>query len=103
MKNARRSPCPIACALDLLGDRWTLLIIRDLLYGRSQFKDFLKSPEGIATNILSDRLSKLCDAELVSRNGNAYALTEKGRTLLPILEAVRDWGLNQLPGTGVFM
>lgn len=101
MKNTRRSPCPVSCALDLLGDRWTLLVIRDLVFGRSQFKEFLASPERIATNILSDRLGRLCEAGLVARNGNCYALTEKGRTLLPVLEAVRDWGLRQLPDTEV--
>ncbi|MBN9415510.1 MAG: helix-turn-helix transcriptional regulator [Candidatus Eremiobacteraeota bacterium] len=100
---SHRSPCPIACTLDLLGDRWTLLVVRDLIYGRSQFKEFLASPEGIATNILSNRLARLCEAGLVSRTGTSYALTEKGRTLGPVLEAVRDWGLSQLPGTGVFM
>lgn len=101
MKQTRRSPCPVACTLDLLGDRWTLLVIRDLVFGRSQFKEFLASPERIATNILSDRLARLCEAELVARHGNSYALTEKGRTLGPILEAVRDWGLSQLPDTEV--
>lgn len=93
----------MACTLDLLGDRWTMLVVRDLFFGRTQFKDFLASPEGIATNILSSRLSKLCEAGLVSRVGNAYALTEKGRTLGPLLECIRDWGLSQLPDTGVYL
>lgn len=93
----------MACTLDLLGDRWTLLVVRDLAYGRTQFKEFLASPEGIATNILTDRLGKLCQAELVNRTGNSYTLSDKGRTLLPLLEAVRDWGLQNLPGTGVFL
>ena len=63
----RRSPCPVACALDLFGDRWTLLVIRDLMLGRSRFKDFADSPEGIPTNILSDRLEKLVDREFIKR------------------------------------
>src|SRR4051812_34030316 len=53
---ARRSDCAVACTLDLIGDRWTLLVVRDLLHGSRYFDDFLRSPEGIATNILSARL-----------------------------------------------
>src|SRR5947209_18974122 len=55
----RRSPCPVAFSLDIFGDRWTLLVIRDLFFGRSRFKEFAASPEGIPTNILSDRLERL--------------------------------------------
>lgn len=97
---ARRSPCPVACSLDILGDRWTLLVIRDLFLGRTRFRDFVASPEGIPTNILSDRLEKLLRHEIVSQipapDGTkrfAYALTKKGRALRPLLEALRDWGL----------
>ncbi|MBS2040917.1 helix-turn-helix transcriptional regulator [bacterium] len=102
-QEVKRSPCPIACTLDLLGDRWTLLIIRDLYLGKSLFKEFLASPEKIATNILSARLSKLCEEGLVERQGQAYRLSQKGRTVLPLLEAVRRWGLEHLPGTGDFL
>lgn len=102
-QGVRRSPCPIACTLDLLGDRWTLLIIRDLYLGKSLFKEFLASPEKIATNILSARLSKLCEGGLVERNGQAYSLSARGRSLLPLLDAVRQWGLENLPGTGDFL
>ena len=52
----RRSVCPVACTLDLIGDKWTLLVIRDLASGKTRFKDFIQSPERIATNILSERL-----------------------------------------------
>ena len=55
----RRSPCPVACSLDIFGDRWTLLVIRDLFFGRTRFKDFAASPEGIPTNILTQRLERL--------------------------------------------
>ncbi len=55
----KRSVCPIACTLDIIGDKWTLLVVRDLLLGRSHFKQFLASPEGIATNILANRLNRL--------------------------------------------
>lgn len=97
---ARRSVCPVACSLDLIGDRWTLLIIRDLFSGRSRFKDFTASPEGIPTNILADRLERLLEHGVVEQipaeDGTkrlAYRLTEKGKSLGPVLKAMRDWGL----------
>ena len=96
----RRSPCPVACSLDIFGDRWTLLIVRDLFLGRARFKDFTASPEGIPTNILADRLERLLAHGVVEQipaeDGTkrlAYRLTEKGKTLGPVLKAVRDWGL----------
>src|SRR5215831_1231281 len=95
----RRSPCPVACTLDLLGDKWTLLIIRDLFSGKSRFNDFSHSPERIATNILTDRLKRLEEHGLVTARPSPahagrpdYALTPKGRSLLPVLKAVADWG-----------
>jgi DNA-binding HxlR family transcriptional regulator len=97
---ARRSPCPVACSLDIVGDRWTLLVIRDLFLGRTRFRDFVASPEGIPTNILSNRLENLLQHEIVEQipahDGTkrfAYALTKKGKALGPLLEALRDWGL----------
>ena len=102
----RRSPCPVACSLDLLGDRWTLLVIRDLLLGRSRFKDFSASPEGIPTNILSNRLARLLENGVVEQipasDGTkryAYQLTAKGTSLRSVLIALRDWGLKWEPGT----
>ena len=96
----RRSPCPVACSLDIVGDRWTLLVIRDLFLGRTRFRDFATSPEGIPTNILSDRLERLLEHGIVEQipahDGTkrlAYQLTKKGRALGPVLAAVRDWGL----------
>lgn len=96
----RRSPCPVACSLDIVGDRWTLLIVRDLLLGRTRFRDFTASPEGIPTNILSERLERLLRHGIVEQipapDGTkrfAYLLTTKGRALRPILKAMRDWGL----------
>lgn len=104
--SSRRSPCPVSCALDLFGDRWTLLIIRDLFLGRSRFKDFTASPEGIPTNILSDRLERLLETGIVQQipvtDGSkrmAYELTEKGRALRPVLLSMRNWGLKWEPGT----
>jgi DNA-binding HxlR family transcriptional regulator len=98
----------VACGLDLFGDRWTLLVIRDLLLGRSRFKDFASSPEGIPTNILSDRLERLCEGGVVVQTPVAegarhlgYQLTKKGRALAPIVTAMRDWGLKWERGTRV--
>lgn len=96
----------MACSLDLFGDRWTLLVVRDLILGRSRFKDFAASPEGIPTNILSDRLERLVEHGVIEQvpaaDGSkrlAYALTEKGLALRPILRAMRDWALEWEPGT----
>jgi len=102
----RRSPCPVACSLDILGDRWTLLIVRDLFFGRNRFKDFTASPEGIPTNILSERLTRLQRHQIIKQmpapDGSrrlAYRLTEKGKALGPLLLAMRDWGLTWEKGT----
>lgn len=107
MPRKRRSVCPVACTLDLVGDRWTLLVVRDLFCGKSHFREFLASPEGIATNILSDRLAKLTAGKLVERipdsaaGRDAYRLTPKGQSLRPLLEAIADWGLANLRGTEI--
>lgn len=104
LKSARRSACPVACALDLLGDRWTLLVVRDLAIGKGRFGEFLESAEGIPTNILAERLERLESAGLVASATYqenppryAYALTAKGRDLLPVLGAVAQWGARHLP------
>ncbi len=96
---ARRSECPISFALDLLGDRWSLLVVRDLgLKGRHTFAELLEGGEGIARNILADRLKKLEHAGIVSRmphetdgRRHHYALTEKGKDLLPLLVEMIVW------------
>jgi len=102
----RRSICPVACALDLFGDRWTLLLIRDMACGKSLFKEFSASPERIATNILADRLERLVTGGLaepfVPPDGggrSGYQLTAKGRSLLPVLSTIADWGLRHIRGT----
>ncbi len=106
----RRSPCPVACTLDIIGDRWSLLVIRDLFLGRTRFKDFSASPEGIPTNILSERLERLLEHDIVNQipaaDGTkrlAYELTEKGRALGPLLKSMRDWGLQWEKGTRALM
>ena len=107
--NNRRSRCPVACTLDLLGDRWTLLVVRDLFAGKSRFSEFQRSPEGIATNILTDRLTLLVDHGLAERRMTptgrraTYHLTDKGRSLKPMLRAVRDWGLANITGTAALV
>lgn len=102
----RRSPCPIACTLDILGDRWTLLVLRDLFLGKSRFDEFLASPERISTNILSDRLRRLQAHGMLRRipydsrrKRMQYELTERGRSLAPVLKAVRRWGLEHIADT----
>jgi DNA-binding HxlR family transcriptional regulator len=97
----------VACSLDIFGDRWTLLVIRDLLLsGTARFKELATSPERIPTNILSDRLARLLrhgiTVQVVPADGSkhlAYRLTEKGEALGPMLAAMRDWGLEWEPGT----
>lgn len=104
--HAKRSVCPLACTLDVIGDRWTLLVVRDLFAGKTQFKQFAASPEGIATNILASRLAKLVDAGIAEKSRSAdptgrdgYRLTEKGRSLGPVLQAMAQWGLENIEGT----
>ena len=94
-----RSQCPVARTLDLIGDRWSLLIVRDMLLGRSKFQQFLASPENIPTNVLSSRLkllesSGLIKASLYQRHPPrfAYTLTNKGKKLASVVRAIADWG-----------
>jgi DNA-binding HxlR family transcriptional regulator len=97
----------VAGTLDLLGDRWTLLVVRDLLFvGARHFGDFLRSPEGIPTNILTERLRRLECAGLVTRTvyrrhppRYEYQLTERGRDLLPVLREMIRWANRHIPGT----
>ena len=95
----KRSNCPISCSLDVWGDKWTLLIIRDLMEANGRtYGDFLKSPEGIATNILAARLQALEENQLVvklehpdSKAKVLYKLTPKGIDLLPIMIEINLW------------
>lgn len=98
-KIKKRSDCPISTALDIFGDKWSLLIIRDLMFkSKNTYGDFLSSDEKIATNILADRLSMLERAGLISKHSHPdskvkvlYKLTAKGIDLLPILVEVVIW------------
>lgn len=94
--------------LDLVGDRWTLLVVRDLVMGKQYFDEFLASPEGIATNILSARLKFLEEqgyalGERDPADGRRvrYQLTERGKSLRRLLKGVAVWGLKNIPGTSM--
>ncbi len=98
-KNQKRSDCPISSSLDVWGDKWTLLIIRDLMEAKTcTYGDFLKSPEGIATNILAARLRDLEENGLILKQEHPdskakvlYKLTPKGVDLLPIMIEINLW------------
>src|SRR4051794_25240266 len=95
----KRSDCPISCSLDIWGDKWSLLIIRDLMFAKKcTYGDFLKSPEGIATNILAARLQALEENKIIEKTEHPdskakvlYQLTRKGIDLLPILIEINLW------------
>jgi DNA-binding HxlR family transcriptional regulator len=102
----RRSLCPVAGTLDVLGDRWSLLVVRDLLRGKRRYAEFLDSSEGIPTNILAERLKRLAAHGIISKRRYSvhpprmeYELTAKGEDLRPVLRAMLDWGLEHVPGT----
>ena len=106
MKVLDRSPCPVASTLDILGDKWTLLVVRDLMLGKATYSEFQKSSEGIPTNILAERLKRLLQAGIIRKTPYqqrplryAYKLTEKGLGLRPVLEAMIEWGNLYIPGT----
>ena len=101
-----RSPCAVACTLDLVGDKWSLLVVRDLLRGNVTYGDLQNSLEQIPTNILADRLRKFEDAGLIAKSAYqqhpvryAYELTKKGKALRDVLLALVRWGKKHIPGT----
>ena len=101
-----RSACAIACTLDVVGDKWSLLVVRDLLHGKRTYGEILQSPEGIPTNLLADRLKRLEDAGIIESAAYqerpvryAYTLTPKGRELGEVLGAIARWGRKHIPGT----
>ena len=105
----RRSACPIACTLDEIGDRWTLLVIRDMFFfSKQRFEEFVQSPERISTNILADRLKRLEQLGVITKEPYSthsqrmsYSLTERGQKLGSILEALIHWGLENIPDTSI--
>lgn len=103
-----RSPCPVAVTLDLLGDKWTLLVIRDLFLGKHTYGELLRAGEKIPTNILADRLKRLQKAGVIEKKPYqdhpvryAYALTPKGRELKGVIRAMVVWANKHIPGTFV--
>lgn len=98
-EHLNRSQCPVALGLDVVGDHWTLLIVRDLLImGKHEYRELLESDEGISSNILTDRLNKLQEQDLVSwinhpesKRRKLYYLTDKGKDLIHILIALVRW------------
>ena len=107
-KSFPRSSCAVANSLDIVGDKWSLLVVRDLLHGKRTYKELADSPEGIPTNLLADRLKRLEDAGIVASNPYqerpvryAYTLTRKGRDLGEVLLAFVRWGRRHIPGTVV--
>ena len=103
-----RSGCPINLTLEVLGDRWSLILIRDIMFGnRRHFRELLSlSDEGIASNILADRLKRLVAHGVLSKRDDpthkqkaVYSLTEKGIELLPLLVQMGAWGRRHLPTT----
>ncbi len=100
-----RSPCPIAASLEVLGDKWSLVVIRSLMGGAVSFSDLLAQPEKIATNILTERLARLEAWGLVTstpRRGSGktrkeYRVTAAGADLLPVLQSLAIWGEAHLP------
>jgi len=102
----KRSPCAVANTLDLIGDKWSLLVVRDLLYGKRTYGELADSPEGIPTNILAERLKRLESAGIISSAAYqdrpvryAYTLTKKGLALGDVLLALVRWGKEYIPGT----
>jgi DNA-binding HxlR family transcriptional regulator len=101
-----RSNCAVASTLDIVGDKWSLLVIRDLFAGKSTYSELLAADERMPTNILADRLRRLEDAGIIEKNAYqdrpvrfAYTLTAKGRDMGEILIAIVRWGRKHIPGT----
>jgi DNA-binding HxlR family transcriptional regulator len=95
-----RSHCPISFALDILGDRWTLLILRDLLMnGKRTYGELLASEESIATNVLADRLAWLKDHGILEQRRQTYRVTSKGLDLLPMMLEMVAWSAKYDPQT----
>ncbi|MDL2399219.1 winged helix-turn-helix transcriptional regulator [Rhizobium mayense] len=106
MDALNRSGCPINLTLEILGDRWSLIIIRDIMFGnRRHFRELLQnSEEGIASNILADRLKRLVERGLLTRDGDpthkqkaVYSLTEMAIDLVPLFAHIGAWGRKHLP------
>lgn len=106
-KDCLRSLCPVSSVLDILGDKWTILVVRDMMFlGKRLFKELADSPENIPSNILAERLKRLETSGIIDRQPyqdkpvrHAYSLTEKGEALRPLLVELVKWGNAYIPGT----
>jgi len=105
-EDCRRSRCPVSCILEIIGDKWTLLVVRDLFFDNHTFKDLQASPEKIPTNILADRLKRLERSGVVRRElyqqrpkRYAYYLTEKGLDLEPVMRSLIVWSNKHIADT----
>lgn len=101
-----RSSCPIASTLDILGDKWSLVIVRDLFTGKRRFNEFCASAEGVPTNLLAARLRRLEEQGIIEKTPYqrrpmryAYSLTPAGRALLPVLQEMCRWANAHIEGT----
>ena len=106
----KRSLCPITNLLDIIGDKWTLIVIRDLILGKRRYAEFIDSNEKMPTNILAERLRRIEVFGLVTKipyQTNPwrfeYCLTEKGKALEPLLNEMAKWGLHYIKGTKLFL
>jgi DNA-binding HxlR family transcriptional regulator len=106
VENCHRSRCPVSCILEIVGDKWTLLVVRDLFFDNHTFKDLQSSPEKIPSNILADRLKRLEQSGMVRREEYqqrpkryAYYLTEKGLDLEPVMRSLIVWSNKHIPDT----
>ncbi|MFD2264630.1 winged helix-turn-helix transcriptional regulator [Lacibacterium aquatile] len=105
MDDTQRSGCPINLSLEVFGDKWSLLILRDIIFGgRRHFRELLRSGEGISTNILADRMRMLVDMGMLTKADDPshkqkaiYSLTEKSIALVPIMAHLGAWGRRYLP------
>jgi DNA-binding HxlR family transcriptional regulator len=107
MNDGPRSGCPINLALEVLGDKWSLLILRDMIFsGKRHFREIMRSQEGISSNILADRLRMLVAEGLLTRTDDPthkqkaiYSLTEKAIELVPVFALIGAWGRKHLPAS----
>lgn len=105
MSEEHRSLCPINLSVEIFGDRWTLLILRDMIFGgRRHFRELLQSQEGISSNILADRMKMLVEQAVLTKTDDPshkqkaiYSLTERGIELVPVFAAIGAWGSRNLP------
>jgi len=105
-EDCHRSRCPVSCILEIVGDKWTLLVVRDLFFDNHTFKELQASPEKIPSNILANRLKRLEHSGLVRRElyqqrpkRYAYYLTEKGLDLEPVMRSLMVWSNKHIPET----